>query len=182
MKADAFAYDVHAEATRTRDLARNDPEDKRSFYEHYIGAMRTKMSEKKQKAEQQAQETSKRDTKVNLAVTQYESLFKDIKLPGGISTKATEYKDLASTGERWESPIFTIDDACESTGLPRLEPIRRKPHGITVKGDEGKRAAEPVTAPTHTKTAMPRAAEPKARGAKAMMDGPRTIPGTSCPV
>lgn len=183
MKVDAFAYDVHTEATRTRDMARNEASDKRSFYEHYLSAVRTKITEKKQEAEVKAQETPKRDTKVNVAVTQYDSLFKDIKLPGGISTKATEFKNLASRGERWESPVFTFENASETTDLPSAAPISRKPHNILVKeGDQGRQVVEPVTVKPDQAQSGFGGAEHKARGAMQMKSIPNTIPGTQCPV
>jgi len=64
-----------------------------------------------------------------LAVTQHDSIFKNIQLPGGISTKATEYKDLAAKGDKWESPIFSIGSAKETSSLPKVANVTRKPHG-----------------------------------------------------
>jgi hypothetical protein len=63
-----------------------------------------------------------------VAVTKHDSIFKDISLPGGISTKATEFKELAAKGDKWESPVFSIGSAPESTDIPKLPPITRKPH------------------------------------------------------
>jgi hypothetical protein len=63
-----------------------------------------------------------------VAVTKHDSIFKDISLPGGISTKATEFKGLAAKGDKWESPVFSIGSAKESTDIPKLPPVTRKPH------------------------------------------------------
>jgi Protein of unknown function (DUF4449) len=63
-----------------------------------------------------------------VAVTKHDSVFKDISLPGGISTKVTEFKELAAKGDQWESPIFSIGSAKESTDIPKLPPVTRKPH------------------------------------------------------
>ena len=63
-----------------------------------------------------------------MAVTKHDSVFKDISLPGGISTKATEFKELAAKGDKWESPVFSIGSAKESTDIPKLSPVTRKPH------------------------------------------------------
>jgi hypothetical protein len=63
-----------------------------------------------------------------VAVTKQDSVFKNISLPGGISTKATEFKELAAKGDKWESPVFSIGNAKESTDIPKLPPITRKPH------------------------------------------------------
>ncbi|KAJ9403426.1 hypothetical protein DTO045G8_8841 [Paecilomyces variotii] len=125
-KADAFAYDIQTEVKRARESVRED-ENLPNVYSQYISVLRKKMTENKQKAEQMA----KRDTKVQTAVTHHDSMFKDIKLPGGISNKATEYKELAQKGERWQSPVFDWGSASESTDLPRAQEIRRKPHSTT---------------------------------------------------
>jgi hypothetical protein len=63
-----------------------------------------------------------------MAVTKQDSVFQTISLPGGISTKATEFKELAAKGDKWESPVFTIGSAKESTDIPQLPSITRKPH------------------------------------------------------
>lgn len=55
-------------------------------------------------------------------------MFKNISLPGGISTKATEYKELAAKGDKWESPVFGIGSAKESSDIPKLANVSRKPH------------------------------------------------------
>ncbi|UPK91848.1 hypothetical protein LCI18_002783 [Fusarium solani-melongenae] len=74
----------------------------------------------KKKAEEDTQ-----DKKANIAMTE-DSIFPDISLPGGISTKATEYKELAHKGDKWESPIFSIGSANKSTDIPPGPKIQRK--------------------------------------------------------
>jgi hypothetical protein len=81
----------------------------------------------KQKKEQMKEKS--KDTQVNMAVTQHDSIFKNISLPGGISSKATEYKELAAKGDKWESPIFSIGSAKETSSLPQAPKVTRKPHG-----------------------------------------------------
>merc|ERR1712036_212098 len=83
-----------------------------------------------------------KDTKANVAVTKKDSIFPDVNLPGGISTKATEYKDLAAKGDKWESPVFGIGSAKETSNLPSAPKIIRKPHG-TAQGYSSKSAAVP---------------------------------------
>ena len=61
-------------------------------------------------------------------MTKQDSIFKNISLPGGISTKATEFKELAAKGDKWESPVFGIGSARESNDIPSLTPVSRKPH------------------------------------------------------
>ncbi|PYH91495.1 hypothetical protein BO71DRAFT_443170 [Aspergillus ellipticus CBS 707.79] len=114
-KGDTFAYDIHSEAKKAQEASREDPANAPNIYSRYLDAFRARNEDKKRQAQQIAQ----RDTKVQTATTLHESLFPEIKLPGGISNKATEYKELAMKGERWESPIFSIGSAAESTDIPK---------------------------------------------------------------
>lgn len=141
LQADAFAHDVNAEAKRTREIARNDPEDARNLYAHYASAVRKQLTEKKKRAQEAAAGKVKRDTKIHFAMTAEDYMFKDIKLPGAISNKATEYREIAAKGDRWESPVFSIGNAGETKGLPSLPPIKRKPHSIDVNLGSGSRGA-----------------------------------------
>ncbi|KAL1606433.1 hypothetical protein SLS60_003837 [Paraconiothyrium brasiliense] len=126
---DALIYDIKKEADKAaEDAKRNpDPENIQNIYQRYASAANQRImqgKEKKAKLEQRA-----KDTHVNVAVTQHDSMFQNISLPGGISTKATEYKDLAAKGEKWESPIFSIGSAKETSTLPKIPSVQRKPHG-----------------------------------------------------
>ena len=134
---DALLYDVHQEAKRAEAEAKRnpDPQNVQNIYSRYASAAQKKVMQGKKKKDEVAA-----DKKVNMAVTQNDSIFPNIKLPGGISTKATEYKELARKGEKWESPIFTIGSAKETTTLPRIPPVTRKPHRVTqggLRGDRG---------------------------------------------
>lgn len=135
---DSKAYGIYLEAERTGKAAREDPENAPNIYNRYVNAAKTKFTEKKQQAEE-----ATADKKANVAVTQHDSIFPDIKLPGGISTKATEYKNLAAKGDKWESPIFGIGSASESTGLPKLQPVTRKPHQTAPGSVRGPQNVEP---------------------------------------
>lgn len=135
-KGDAFAYEVHQEAKRAKEQAaqeiKENPKDAPNTYNRYMSAFRARMEERKRQAQQTAeQQATKRDTKVQTTATLSGSLFPDIKLPGGITTKATEYEEIAKKGERWESPIFSIGSASESTDIPKPDAITRKPHSAT---------------------------------------------------
>ena len=135
---DAKAYEIHQEAERAGKAAMNDPENAPNIYNRYVQAAQKTMTQKKQKAQETAA-----DKKANVAMTQHDSIFPQIKLPGGISTKATEYKNLAAKGEKWESPIFGIGSATETTNLPSLAPISRKPHSTNQGGVRGPQNVEP---------------------------------------
>lgn len=125
-QADAYAWSIHQEARKAIEYAKNDPENAPSIYQQYVNAIKNKATAKKQKAEEVAKKTD-----VNLAVTKNDSIFQNISLPGGISTKATEYQNLAAKGDRWESPVFSIGSAKESTDIPKLAQVTRKPHNAT---------------------------------------------------
>jgi len=93
----------------------------RAYYSGYMEALFHKATEARQRAGAKSA-----DKKVNLAVTAEESIFPDVRLPGGISSKATEYRNLAQKGDRWESPVFSIGDAEKTTDAPHAPKIERK--------------------------------------------------------
>jgi hypothetical protein len=121
-KGDAYAHEIHTEAVKAKEAAREDPENASSMLSRYADAIRARTQAKAKKAEA----VVKRDTKVQTVMTLHDSMFPDIKLPGGVSTKATEYVELANKGERWESPIFSIGHANASTDVPTPGPVNRK--------------------------------------------------------
>ncbi|KAF2190228.1 hypothetical protein K469DRAFT_560616 [Zopfia rhizophila CBS 207.26] len=130
-RLDAFVFDIKTEAEKAaEDAKRNpDPENVQNIYQRYASAVNKRVMQGKQKKAEIEERT--KDTKVNVAVTQHDSIFKNISLPGGISSKATEYKDLAAKGEKWESPVFSIGSAKETASLPKIAAVTRKPHGRT---------------------------------------------------
>ncbi|KAH6658163.1 hypothetical protein BKA67DRAFT_512291 [Truncatella angustata] len=120
---DEIMYKVKQEADRAENEVKDDPSQAQNIYQRYATSLQKQVFQGKKKAENVAA-----DKKVNIAVTQEDSIFPNIKLPGGISSKATEYKELARKGEKWESPVFSIGAASKSTDLPRAPEIRRKAH------------------------------------------------------
>jgi hypothetical protein len=120
---DEMAYAINEEVKRAAADVKNDPANAPNVYNRYYTAAQKKIMQGKEKT---AKTTA--DKKVNIAMTQHDSLFPNVQLPGGISTKATEYKELAAKGDKWESPVFGIGAAKESTGLPKPTAVSRKPH------------------------------------------------------
>ena len=137
-QADQMAYGIYQEVNRAKETAKQDPEQAQNIYQQYVTAAQKKFAQGKQKSAEVSA-----DKKANVAMTQHDSMFKDIKLPGGISSKATEYKDLAMKGDKWESPVFGIGSAKESTNLPRVTPVSRKPHNAASGGVRGPQNIEP---------------------------------------
>jgi hypothetical protein len=118
-KLDSMLYAAKQEADRaTAEAKRNpDPENIQNIYQRYFTAFQQQMT----KGQQKKQEVQA-DKSVNVAMTQHDSIFKNI------PTKATEYKDLAAKGDKWESPVFSIGSASETSNLPRIQDPTRKPH------------------------------------------------------
>ncbi|KAI0541862.1 hypothetical protein GGR58DRAFT_510663 [Xylaria digitata] len=125
---DQTLYLIKQEADRALEEARAHPENAPNIYRRYMNAVQKQMLQKKQKAEQMAAKAA--DKKVNLAITKDDSIFQNIHLPGGISSKATEYKELARQGEKWESPVFSIGGSSKSTDIPHAPKVARKPHVV----------------------------------------------------
>ena len=119
--ADAKAYAINKEAEKAAQAVQNDPENAPNVYRRYADAARKVLTEKQAKAEEVSA-----DKKANAAMTQNESIFPQIKLPGGISSKATEYQELAKKGDKWESPVFGIGSASVSTNVPKVAAVTRK--------------------------------------------------------
>ena len=137
-QADGYAYGIYKEAERASTEAKNNPEQAQNIYQRYANAAQKKALQGKEKAQDTAG-----DKKVNVALTQHDSIFPNVKLPGGISTKATEYKDLARKGDRWESPIFGIGSARETSDLPKASQISRRPHNAASGGVRGAQNNDP---------------------------------------
>ncbi|KAF2838047.1 hypothetical protein M501DRAFT_1017080 [Patellaria atrata CBS 101060] len=134
---DGILFEVKKEVDRAEaDFKRNpSPENAQNIYQRYLSAANQQIMKGKQKKEEAKEAVA--DKKVNMAVTQHDSMFKHIELPGGISTKATEYKELAAKGDKWESPVFSIGSAKESSNLPSVRQVQRKPHNVTSGGVRG---------------------------------------------
>ena len=126
VKLDNMLYAIHKETQKAVDAGKNDPENAPNIYTSYYNSAQNYFLRKKEEAKKKSS-----DVKVNVAMTQHDSMFKQISLPGGVSTKATEYKNLAAKGDKWESPVFGIGSAKESTNLPTLAKVTRKPHNAT---------------------------------------------------
>ncbi|KAK6724183.1 hypothetical protein SNK04_003018 [Fusarium graminearum] len=128
-KLDQLCYQVKQEAERATAEAKNNPENAPNIYNRYYTAAQKQFTQKKQKAQEVAS-----DKKANIAMTKEDSIFPNIDLPGGISTKATEYKELARKGDKWESPIFLVGSAKKSTDIPAAPKIQRKAHPVSNLG------------------------------------------------
>ena len=150
-KADAFAYSVNQDVEQGKQATLDDPENAPNIWQSYFNSYQKMMLDKKEKAKEKTS-----NTQVNMAMTKEDSMFKNINLPGGVSTKATEYKELARKGDRWESPIFSIGSAQESSNIPKAKDITRKPHETaagTVRGGNHPNSGDDMSAVSGTTAA-----------------------------
>lgn len=142
---DAVCYRIYKEEQNIKKQlkANPDPENAKSIYSRYYQTLQKEILSRKKKAQEKSQ-----DKHANIAMTTEDSMFKDIKLPGGVSTKATEYKKMAREGDRWNSEVFSIGRATPTTGIPQPQQITRKSphaHRRTIKD------REPVPAGGHSR-------------------------------
>lgn len=112
--------------------ARENPDQAQNIYQRYATAAQKQFMQGKNKAQEVAQ-----DKKVNLAMTKHDSIFPNIHLPGGISSKATEYKNMAMEGNDWRSPIFKMGTASTSSNIPEAANVTRKEHSVNQGGVRG---------------------------------------------
>ena len=127
LKLDGMCFRAKKEADRAAEQARRSPDPEgevKSMYQYYFTAFQNQISQAQQKKDEAAS-----DKQTNVAITQHESIFKHISLPGGFSTQATKYKDMARQGEKWQSPIFGIGSASESRDIQPTRVTRRSPFG-----------------------------------------------------
>jgi hypothetical protein len=129
---DSLCYQIKKEADRAEAEVKDDPEQAPNVYARYVEAAKRQYLQGKKKAED-----ATADKKVNMAVTKQDSIFPNIHLPGGISSKATEYKELAKKGDKWESPIFKLGSASTSTNIPAATNVTRKDHSVNSGGVRG---------------------------------------------
>ncbi|KAI0448845.1 hypothetical protein F5B21DRAFT_88215 [Xylaria acuta] len=126
---DQTLYLIKREADHALEEAVADPHNAPSVYRRYLDATQKQMLQNKQKAQQAAAKMA--DKKVNLAITKEDSVFQSVHLPGGISSKAAQFKELARKGEKWESPVFSIGSSSKSTDIPVAPQVARKLHAVT---------------------------------------------------
>jgi hypothetical protein len=146
---DTFAWQIKQEADRAQkevskillsinlfdanDLqALKNPDQAANIYQRYVTAAQKQFMQGKNQAQAMAS-----DKKVNMAMTKHDSIFPNIHLPGGISSKATEYKNMAMEGSEWRSPIFKLGSASTSSNIPAATNITRKEHSVTKGGVRG---------------------------------------------
>ncbi|KAJ3473687.1 hypothetical protein NLG97_g10181 [Lecanicillium saksenae] len=100
-----------------------------NFFKRFYEASQNRALKNKEEKEKLEKNKSDDNKKINITMVDDESIFPDLKLPGGVSSKATEYKQLALKGEKWESPVFSIGQAGKSRDIPSAPQIVNKVRG-----------------------------------------------------
>lgn len=125
-KFDASLYQIKKEADRAGKAAEGDPDSPiPNSYSRFFQAAQRRFIDDKQK-KKKAAAAKKSDKTTNFAFTKEDSIFPNIQLPGGFSSKATEFKEMARQGETWHSPIFALGSASKSKDIPAAPKIAKK--------------------------------------------------------
>ncbi|KAI9646554.1 hypothetical protein NHQ30_004549 [Ciborinia camelliae] len=134
-EADAFAYKVKVDADRAQKEALDKPENAPNIYRNYVSAIQRELTKGKVKAKEAQQAVQ--DKEFKMVMTMEDSMFPDINLPGGFSSKVTEIRNLATTGDQWRSTLFSFGQADKSIGISPAKQIEKKPHSVTQSGVKG---------------------------------------------
>ncbi|KAK9467998.1 hypothetical protein V1512DRAFT_124806 [Lipomyces arxii] len=124
---DETAYRIHLEKNRMANSYSKDPDAKMpSVTQLYVNATKSELLRQKEIKEKEAR-GKKPAGKTNIAMTQEDSILRDIILPTGISsTRATKYREMALSGDRWMSQVFSLGNAPPSRNIPLPTEISRR--------------------------------------------------------
>ncbi|RKF71801.1 Uncharacterized protein C32A11.02c [Golovinomyces cichoracearum] len=128
---DSKFYKIKLEVDRAAQEVQENPEDMKNIYQQYISAFQKQFFQSKENVK-----NASSGNMVKLAITKRDSLFPEINLPGGISSKATEYKELALAGDKWESPVFNLGSAPETQNIPNTPEVIHK-NNSAISNDHG---------------------------------------------
>jgi hypothetical protein len=144
---DSLIYDIKQEADRSKQAAYSrrrqpgeEPVRPPNAYRRYAAAIQRQVLLRGKKAQAAAASAQAAGRKVNYAVTREESIFPNVKLPGGIADKATDLRARAREGDKWESPVFSIGSAAPSKDVPPAPRIVSKTHERVLSSTSVKKA------------------------------------------
>lgn len=146
VRMDAFAWCVHQEQEKAKREAASDPENASNVCWRYVEAIRSEILRKKGQVKQVVE-----GKEMKLVMIKENSLerFKNIVLAGGISTKASEFKEMGRKGDKWYSDVFSIGSAPETPNIPVPKPITHKsPHAQQANVRDRPAAQIDTTSPT----------------------------------
>ena len=109
---------VQNEYDKAKDAAKDEPPETANMVKMYIQSIQKRIIELKEEVEKKSSSTKVRNysqafnnNQVNFASTEETSIFPNIHFPGGISTTAAKYRQIAREGDEWRSPVFDIGTA-----------------------------------------------------------------------
>jgi len=129
-QVDELAYAIYQEAEKAKKEAKRnpDPDHIQNMYQRYAEAAKQEFIRRREQAQKKAEMVTA-DKSVNVATTTDQSMFKNIVFENGISTKATEMKKKAATGDSWHNDLFGLGSAKPSGHYSKPKEITRKsPH------------------------------------------------------
>jgi hypothetical protein len=127
---------VQKEYNKAKEAAKDQPpEETENTINMYIHAIEKRITQRNEDAKKRSADVKvcslphmPTNVEVNVTYTKETSMFPNIRFPGGISTKAEKYREIALEGDEWQSPIFDLGTA-KATPIPEPKKITRKsPH------------------------------------------------------
>lgn len=106
-------------------------------YSRFFTAAKNRMDDTKERKKEEAKKKAEKakksldDKKLNIAYTKEDSIFPNINLPGGFSSKASHYRSMAREGDDWLSPVFTLGSAGTSKNIPKPPVVEKKEAPVT---------------------------------------------------
>jgi len=154
-QVDSHAFNVKRAVKQAQSDFQADPspDHARSIYMRYATALKDELTARKEKAAAKADKVADGATKreVRLAMTQHDSLLPDVHLESGLSSRATEFADLAAKGDRWESPVFSLGSASETANPPKpAQPTRKSNLGRASPGQQQQQQHSSSSSGHHT--------------------------------
>jgi len=110
---DEIVSEIRTEAKRAKEVEKKlAPEDrgKQATYSRYAELVKNRYQTNKE-AKAKVNETKTGDSKFQFVMTQDQTMFPNITLPAGISSKTMQYRSMADQGTEWQSPVFKIGNA-----------------------------------------------------------------------
>ncbi|KAK9234989.1 hypothetical protein V1525DRAFT_428130 [Lipomyces kononenkoae] len=126
---DETAYNIYINKKHTAADVRQNPdiEKEPSTLDMYWEATKSELLRQKEHKRELEAKGIKPEGKVNVAMTQDDSILKDVVLPTGFtSAKVAFFKKMAAEGDRWKSKVFSLGSAAPSKEFPVPREISRR--------------------------------------------------------
>jgi len=138
---DEVAYQIRSEFKRAVQADKSLSPDERvqqATYSRYMDLIKNRYRTSKE-AKAKAKEQNPSESKFQFVMTVDQTMFPNVHLPPGVTTKATEFRNMAGEGADWRSPVFNLGSA-SPTGAGRLPKQPKIVRRSTWKGYKDPRA------------------------------------------